>query len=141
MKTLFHAALAVALLSGGAQAAGDAANGEKVFARNCKACHEIVTPDGKEIVKGGKVGPDQYGLINRHAATAPGFTRYSESLKAAGAKGLVWTEEEVAKFVEDPKKYLAEYLGDPTAKSNMAFKLRKAEDRADVAAYLASVGG
>ncbi len=141
MKNLFHAALAVALLGGAAQAAGDVANGEKIFARNCKACHSIVSASGEEIVKGGKIGPNQYGLMGRHAAGGDDFARYSDSLKAAGEKGLVWTEETVAKFVEDPKAFLTEYLGDAKAKSNMAFKLRKDEDRADVAAYLASFGG
>lgn len=136
MKFLLSVAAAAAL-SGGAASAADVANGEKVFAQRCKTCHQIVDPTGKEIVKGGKTGPNQYGLIGSKAGHDPEFARYGDSLKAAGEKGLVWTEEEVVKYLEDPRAYLRAYLGDEKARSNMAYKLPDATARADVAAYLA----
>ena len=134
---LIALALAGAMLGGAAAQAQDAANGEEIFNRRCKTCHMIVSPSGEEIVKGGKTGPNQYGLIGATAAHDPEFSRYSDSLKAAGEKGLVWTEAEVAKYLEDPREYLREYLGDSGARSAMAFKLRDEAERADVAAYLA----
>lgn len=136
MKIIIAAAIAAMALGGAAQA-GDAANGESVFAKRCKTCHMIVSPSGDVIVKGGKTGPNQWGTMGHKAGSHADFTKYGDSLVAAGEKGLVWTEEEIVKYLADPRAYLREYLGDPKARSLMAFKLAKAEEAADVAAYLA----
>jgi cytochrome c len=114
--------------------AGDAAKGEKEF-KKCKACHMIVADDGTEIVKGGKTGPNLYGVVGR-AAGGTDF-KYGESLAAAGAAGLIWDEASIATYVADPKAFLVEHTGDAAAKTKMSFKLAKGGD--DVAAYLASV--
>lgn len=134
MKRLLISALGLSLLAGPALAEGDAANGERVF-KKCKACHMIVSDTGEEIYKGGKTGPNLWGLPGRVAGSVEGF-KYSDALKAAGEKGLVWDEEHFTGFVTDPSKYLSEFLGE-RAKSKMSFKLRK--DQADVWAYLKSV--
>jgi cytochrome c len=42
-------------------------------------------------------------------------------------------------YVADPKDFLKSYLDDKKAKSKMAFKLKDAEDQANVWAYLVSV--
>ncbi|MCX8508886.1 MAG: cytochrome C, partial [Rhodobacteraceae bacterium] len=68
-----------------ALAAGDAALGEKSF-KKCQSCHSITKPDGTAIVKGGKVGPDLFGLIGRTAGTAD--FAYGDSMKALGASGF-----------------------------------------------------
>jgi cytochrome c len=114
---------------------GDAAKGEKEF-NKCKACHSIEAADGTVIVKGSKVGPNLYGVIGRTAGTVEDF-KYSDSLKAAGEAGLVWGEDNFAHYLEDPAKFLKEYLNDPKAKSAMTFKLRKGGE--DIMAYLVSV--
>jgi len=137
MKFLLSSAMAIALLGGAAQASGDAAKGEAIFAKNCKTCHAIVDKDGKDIVKGGKTGPNQYGLIGGPAAHDEGFARYGASLKALRETGFTWTEDEVAEYIADPRKYLQEKLGDKKAKSNMAYKVKDEQARKDVAAYLA----
>ena len=62
---------------------------------------------------------------------------HGESLAAAGEAGLVWDEENLASYVQDPKAFLVEYNDDPKARSSMSFKLAKGAE--DVAAYLASV--
>lgn len=116
-------------------AEGDAAAGETTF-NQCKACHMIVADDGTEIVKGGKTGPNLYGIIGRQAGTAD--FRYGDDLVAAGEAGLVWDEATLAEYTMDPRAFLRAYLEDDGAKSRMAFKLRKGSE--DVAAYLASVG-
>jgi cytochrome c len=131
--------LAAMLMLGGTAHAADPANGEKIFAQRCATCHMIVAPSGKTIVKGGKTGPNQYGVVGRQAGTAPDFERYGDDLVAAGEAGLVWTEAEIAAYVEDPRAYLRARLSDNGAKSRMAFKLNGEAERADVAAYLASV--
>ena len=114
--------------------AADAEAGEKLFSR-CKACHMIVNGD-EVIQKGGKTGPNLYGVIGRQAGAEEGF-RYKDSIVEAGEKGLVWTEELLADYVADPRKFLMTYLEDKRAKSGMTFKLKKGGE--DVAAYLASV--
>lgn len=116
--------------------AQDAAKGETEF-KKCKACHAIVADDGTEIVKGGKVGPNLYGVIGRTVASDEGY-KYGESIAAVGASGLVWDEAELAAYVTDPKAWLADKTGDSGAKTKMTFKLAK--NQADLAAYLASAG-
>ena len=135
MKIAFAAtALAALSFSAPAFADGDVAAGEKEFGK-CKSCHMVVAPDGTEIVKGGKTGPNLYGVIGRAAGSAD--FKYSASLKAAGEKGLVWDAASFAEYTVDPAKFLKDYLGDDKAKSNMTFKLKKGGE--DIAAWLASV--
>ncbi len=115
--------LALGALTSPALAGGDAAKGEKVF-RKCKACHSI--EKGKN-----KVGPSLYGVVGRTAGSAPGY-KYSKAMLAKKDEGLVWTEENLDKFLTKPRKFV------PGTK--MSFPgLKKAEQRADVIAYLKSV--
>ncbi len=116
-------------------AGGDVAAGQKVF-NKCKSCHTISNGD-EVIVKGGKTGPNLYGVIGRQAGTYEGFPYY-DSIIAAGRAGLVWDEEKIARWVQNPKAFLRDYLDNPKAHSAMTFRVRKGG--ADVAAYLASIG-
>lgn len=115
--------------------AGDAAKGEADF-KKCKACHSITAPDGTEIQKGGKTGPNLYGVIGRPVASDPDF-KYGDSIKAVGATGAVWDEASLAAYVADPGAWLKATLSDDGAKSKMTFKLSSGGE--DMAAYLASV--
>ncbi|MBL9049485.1 MAG: cytochrome C [Tabrizicola sp.] len=115
--------------------AGDPAAGEEAF-KKCKACHSVIAPDGTEIQKGGRTGPNLYGIIGRGVGADPDFT-YGESLAALGATGAVWDEATFAAYVANPTDYLKSALGDDAAKSKMSFKLAAGGE--DVAAYLASV--
>ena len=134
MKSLLAAsAAAIIAMSLPAFAEGDAAKGEKTF-KKCKSCHMIKAPDDKILVKGGKAGPNLYGIIGRTAGSVED-ARYSKPMQAAGEAGLVWDEENLAVFVADPKAFLTEVTGDSGARSNMSLKLRKGGE--DVAAYLA----
>jgi cytochrome c len=114
---------------------GDAAKGESDF-KKCKACHSIVAADGTVIQKGGKVGPNLYGVIGRAAASAADF-KYGDGIKEAADKGLVWDEAQLAEYVADPTGFLDKLTGDAGARSKMSFKLAKGGE--DIAAYLASV--
>lgn len=113
---------------------GDAANGEKEF-RKCKACHMIQSPDGEDIVKGGKVGPNLYGIVGQPAGSQEGF-KYSDALVELKDSGEVWTVEDLAAYITDPNKFVQEKTGDDSARTKMTFKLNK--NQADVAAFLAS---
>lgn len=96
---------------------------------------------GTPIVKGGRTGPNLYGLYNQVAGTETEYAdKYGPSLKAAGEAGLVWNEEDFVRYVQDPRAFLQEYLDDRKARSKMSFKLRKEEQARDVWAYLVSVG-
>lgn len=136
MKLAILSAAASVALGTPLLAAGDAAKGEADF-KKCRACHMIVADDGTEIVKGGKTGPNLYGVIGRTAGSVADF-KYSEIMAAAGAKGLVWSEETLVSYLPDPSKFLEEFTGDASGKSKMTFKLPKGGE--DLAAYLASLG-
>ena len=132
------ATILTGLLAAPAFAEGDAAAGEREF-NKCKSCHMIVADDGTEIVKGGKVGPNVYGVIGRQAGSYEDF-RYGVDLIAAREKGLVWDAAHMIEYVQDPRAFLRTYLDDSKAKSKMAFKLNNEEDAANVVAYIESVG-
>jgi hypothetical protein len=51
---------------------------------------------------------------------------------------LVWSEEMIVAYLEDPTAFLRDFLQDPRARAKMAFRLRKEQDRRDVVAYLAT---
>jgi cytochrome c len=134
MKTFILLAATAAALAAPAFA-GDPAAGEDGF-KKCKACHSVIATDGTEIQKGGRTGPNLYGVIGRGIASDPDFS-YGDSIAALGATGAVWDEASLAAYTADPAGYLKTALGDDGAKSKMSFKLASGGE--DVAAYLASV--
>lgn len=135
MKPLVTAAI-LGLLAAPALAEGDPAKGEKGFSK-CKSCHMVVSDAGEVIVKGGKTGPNLWGIAGRTAGTAEGF-KYSDDLVAAGEAGLTWDEASFVGFTTDPRKFLRAETGDSKAKSKMSFRLKKGGE--DIYAFLASHG-
>lgn len=132
--------LAAVLLAGPALAqdapAGDADAGEKEF-NKCKACHSIEGPDDV-VVRGGKVGPNLYGVVGRQAGTVEEF-RYSDLMVAAGEAGLNWNEEDFVAYVQDATGFLREYTGE-SGNGKMTFRLTDEEDAANVWAFLYASG-
>jgi cytochrome c len=121
LATLLAAFMAMGALGSAAAQEGSAEEGAEVF-KKCRACHDV-GPDAKN-----KIGPLLNGILGRKAGTIDGFA-YSDANKAAGAKGLVWTEDVMFKYLENPLSYM------PGTK--MAFAgLKDAQDRKDVIAYL-----
>ena len=93
-KAVFAALASAVLFAAPAQAAGDAAAGEKVF-NQCKACHEVE--------KGvNKVGPTLKGVVGRKAASVEGY-KYSAAMTAKGAEGVVWDEATLDKYLTNPR--------------------------------------
>lgn len=135
MKLKLFAALAAATLAGPAFAQ-DVAAGEKEF-RKCAACHSITAADGTVVHKGGKTGPNLFGVIGRQAGSVEGF-KYKPSIVALGATGFVWDEASIAEYVLDPAGFLKARLSDSGASSGMAKQNLK--NPADVAAFLAAAG-
>ena len=117
--------LALTMQAPPSQAEGDAKRGEETFQIRCHACH-TVDQGGAD-----KVGPNLFGLFG---ATA-GKRAYSFELrhsKAMKESGIVWNDESLDGFLENPGKFL------PGTK--MPFVgFRKKPDRDDVIAYLKSV--
>ena len=136
MKALVAAAAIVTAAAGfaaSAQAAGDAAKGEKVFNR-CKACHAV--GEGAK----NKVGPILNNTVGNKSAHVEDY-KYSKLAVAAHDAGLEWTEENLMAYLEDPSAFLTNFVkekgGTPSGKSKMTYKLKNEGDRADVIAYLA----
>jgi alcohol dehydrogenase (cytochrome c) len=126
-RSEFHSLLATFILAsnlifcGQATAAGDAAAGKTVFANQCSSCHTT------EVGKNG-FGPSLAGVFGRKAGGLAGFT-YSPAMTSAG---LIWDE-----------KSLDEFLTSSTQKvpgTSMSVALPNASDRANVIAYLATLG-
>ncbi|SHJ03842.1 cytochrome c [Shimia gijangensis] len=132
MKTVFAVATAAVVLAAPAFAEGDAEKGEKAF-KKCKACHTIVSPEGEVVFKGGKTGPNLYGVVGAVAGSQD--FKYGDGLVAANEAGFVWTEGSLAAYTASAKDWLKD--NDFPAKTKMTFKLKKGGE--DVAAYLASV--
>jgi cytochrome c len=89
---LIMAALAVAVTTQAARAAGDPAAGEQAF-KKCLPCHSI-GPGAKN-----KVGPELNGLDGRHSGSAPDYS-YSAANKNSG---IVWDEQNFKKYIHDPR--------------------------------------
>lgn len=117
-------------------AQGDAEKGAREF-NKCKSCHMIQNSETDEvIVRGGRTGPNMWGMIGRQAGSHEDF-RYGEDLVAAGEAGLIWNFDTFTRYVVDPRKFLQETLDDPSARSKMTFRLRRGGE--DIYAYLVSV--
>ena len=98
---------------------GPVAAGEKAF-RKCKACHQV----GNDARN--RAGPTLNGVVGRVAASVKGFS-YSKAMKAAGQRGLVWSEEELAGYLAKPRTHLKG--------TKMSFAGLKSED--EIAATIA----
>ena len=102
-------------------AAADAGKGEKVFSK-CKACHKL--EDGAN-----GTGPHLFAVVDRGIGDVAGFG-YSDVL---GSNDDVWSADNLNGFLENPKGWA------PGTK--MAFAgLKKPEDRANLVAYLQTIG-
>lgn len=98
----------------------DAALGKRVFAQ-CAICHSV-EKDAAPVA-----GPNLYGILDRPAASAPGFG-YSRAMRDSGKR---WTREELDRFLAQPMSVVPG--------TSMAFAgLRKPEERAAVICHLAA---
>ncbi|MEM9522985.1 MAG: cytochrome c family protein [Pseudomonadota bacterium] len=102
-------------------AAADPGRGERVFSK-CRACHKL--EDGAR-----STGPHLYGVVGRDIGGVDGFG-YSGALASSDD---AWTPENLNGFLENPRNWA------PGTK--MVFSgLPKVEDRANLIAYLGTIG-
>ncbi|MEX0369059.1 MAG: cytochrome c family protein [Tateyamaria sp.] len=103
-------------------AAADASAGARVF-RQCSACHKL--EDGENAV-----GPHLYAVVGRDI----GSTDYASYSGALSEVAEVWTPENLNGFLENPRGW--------APGTSMGYNgLRDIEDRANLIAYLDSIGG
>ena len=73
--------------------------GEKVF-KKCKACHRI----GLDAKNG--TGPHLNNIFGRVAGELRDYKKYSKNIKKLGQEGLIWNNETLISFLENPKRYI-----------------------------------
>lgn len=103
-------------------ASADISKGEKAFGK-CKACHKL--EDGAN-----GTGPHLFSVVGRAIGGIGGYD-YSSALADLGGD---WTVEALDGFIANPKKYA------PGTKMGFA-GLKKDGDRANLIAYLQTIGG
>ena len=123
-KILVLSAAAFAMLATAAHAAGDPANGEKVF-KKCQACHAV--GEGAK----NKAGPILNGVVGATIGKHVADFQYSKALTDLGDAGKVWDEANLTEWLKNPKAF--------AKGTKMAFAgLKKDEEIADVIAYIST---
>ena len=93
----------------------DADRGKALFERRCTGCH---------AVDANREGPHLRGVFGRKAGSVPGFG-YSTVLKNSG---VTWNEDSLNRWLTDPDTAIKG--------NNMDFSVAKADERADLIAFL-----
>lgn len=115
-------AVVLVALSGPSFAEGDATKGKAAFAK-CGICHQV-GPGAKTVV-----GPVLNGIVGRKAASVADYAMYSPGMKKLGADGFVWTDENMDKWIANPKAII------PDSPMALAFQgIPDAGERADIIA-------
>ncbi|HEY8277183.1 MAG TPA: c-type cytochrome [Methyloceanibacter sp.] len=122
---LMLSGVSLVAFAGEALAEGDAAKGKAAFAK-CGICHQI--GEGAKTL----VGPELNGIVGRKAAADANYAAmYSAGMKKLGAEGFTWTDENIDKWIADPKAMI------PDSPMALAFPgIPDAAERTDIIAYL-----
>jgi cytochrome c len=99
-----------------ADAQGDVAAGEKIFA-HCAPCHSNKPGENK-------IGPSLAGVFGRKSGTEPGYN-YSSAMKGAN---VTWDEKTLDEYLQGPGKFVRG--------TRMVYFVPDEKDRQDVIAYL-----
>jgi cytochrome c len=99
--------------------AGDATRGKALFSI-CAGCHDLTST--------AKPGPPLQGVVGRKAGSVPG-AHYSPAMAKAA---LIWTAPELDRYLASPTTVVPE--------SRMGIRITDAQKRADLIAYLTTLG-
>jgi cytochrome c len=133
MHRLLAAAVVVVI---GHASAGAAEDGRAVYAQTCARCHgQISETQANGAARAlpavmAPLGPNLTGVFGRPAGSVAGF-RYSNAMRAAAERGLVWDAETLDRFLADSQAMLRG--------SYMFLKLQQPQ-RGQVIDYLARRG-
>ena len=114
------AILISAMGSTGMAASPEAHRGQDVFEKRCTGCHSLDKT---------KVGPALRGVYGRKAG-ADGKFVYSDALKSSS---IIWNDSALDRWLFDTESLVPG--------NDMSFRLNKAEERADIIAYLKELSG
>ena len=103
-----------------AAAAGDAERGKVLFEKRCTGCHSLDQD---------KEGPRLRHVYGSKAGSVSSF-KYSSALSAAH---VTWDQQSLDKWLTDPESIAPD--------NDMAFRLPKPEERADIIRYLQLASG
>jgi cytochrome c len=103
-------------------AQADVGNGLTVYNQKCAACHTLEPAPAH-----GSKAPTLMGVVGRTAGTVAGW-EFSSALRASG---IVWTEENLNKWLTDPDAFVPG--------SQMPSKLPDKFEREDVIGYIRSI--
>ncbi len=100
----------------------------------CKTCHEF------DAAKPSKTtAPNLHDVFGSTAASRKDF-KYSEAMRAASDKDLVWTDTTLFDYLADPKVFLTTFNG-AEYEHLMKFRVVDEQKRRDVIAYLKAIKG
>ncbi len=89
----------------------------------CEKCHWLERGRKTRVF-----GPNLVGTAGQPAMHDPKFEYYSVAMKAAQAKGLTWTDENLMAYIADPKAFLDRFNGQEL-RSAMSFQLKDEAER------------
>ena len=92
------------------------------FWTTCGACHTLDTTGGHSE------GPNLWGIVGKTMGVLPRFATYSAAMKEAAGRNVVWTEELLDRWLQNPQAMVPG--------NEMEFSLDAAADRAAVIGYL-----
>jgi len=67
--------------------------GRSAFNNTCRTCHSIREGDNR-------LGPSLHGIVGDKAGTEPGYAAYSAAMRSSG---IVWDEQTLDRFIENPE--------------------------------------
>lgn len=108
----------------GAEPVVAAEAGQKKFNNRCRTCHSVKEGDNR-------LGPSLHNVFGRKAGTSSGYASYSQALTNSG---VVWDEETLEKFIENPDALI------PGNNMKPYSGITDAEERKQIVAYLKSAG-
>jgi cytochrome c len=112
MKSITFALVGVVLFTAPALA-------DESLWRDCRTCHRAEAPNGDVLARGGRAGPNLYGVAGRALAGDAEFRLYSRDLEAAARTGARWTEENFVAYLAGPDQFLRSVTGSELAQSGM----------------------